>query len=377
MRGIDLRAGEVIEVRAGEVVPADARILWADAGEVDESLLTGESLPVVKHVDSTPGAPLAERACMLYEGTVLLTGTVLAVVTATGAATESGRAVALSPSRSRDVGLQAQLSRLTSSVLPMTVAGGLAVTGLGLLRGTGIRETVASGVSISVAAVPEGLPLIAGDLAAMLRAGRAVVSANQDRINDPAKGQQGLDGAGFLAQSVAQFTQATGKNPASIDLGSRDGRLLRMEMDAIVEVIDANQPTFKAPGPTFKGFIPAVFSRLVSESFNRRAGAEAEMKVTAPPSLVRNRKSRPDAWELSAITAHFEQPGWPKGDAFSAVIEQPGARPLFRIAVPEYYVASCLSCHGTPKGATDLTGYPMEGASLGDLGGVISIKLAR
>jgi len=157
----ELHLGEIIEVRTGEVIPADARILRVDALEVDESSLTGESLPVAKAVDATPGAPLAERTCMLYEGTVVLTGTAVAVVTATGAATESGRAVALSPSRSRDVGLQAQLSRLTSSVLPLTVAGGIAVTGLGLLRGSALREAVASGVAISVAAVPEGLPLIA------------------------------------------------------------------------------------------------------------------------------------------------------------------------------------------------------------------------
>ena len=161
VRGTDLRLGEVIEVRAGEVVPADARIVLAGSAEVDESSLTGESLPVVKQVDATPGAPLAERACMLYEGTVLLTGTVVAVVTATGTTTESGRALALSPSRSREVGLQTQLSRLTSAVLPLTVAGGIAVTGLGLLRGAAVREAVASGVAISVAAVPEGLPLIA------------------------------------------------------------------------------------------------------------------------------------------------------------------------------------------------------------------------
>jgi hypothetical protein len=211
----------------------------------------------------------------------------------------------------------------------------------------------------------------------MLRAGRTVVSANQDRINDPAKGQAGLDGPGFLAQVVTQFRQTTGTDPDSIDPTSRDGRLLHMEMDAIVEVIDANQATFHAPGPTFKGFIPAVFSRLVSEAFSRRAGGEAEMKVTAPPDLVRNRKARPDAWELQVITTHFEASDWPKGQPFSAVLDQPDGHPLFRIAVPEYYAASCLNCHGAPKGKVDLTGYPMEGAALGDLGGVISIKLAH
>jgi hypothetical protein len=232
-------------------------------------------------------------------------------------------------------------------------------------------------LAASIAGASEEDVEISDDLAGMLRAGRAVVSANQDRINDPAKGQEGLDGPGFLAQTIEQFRKATGKDPAAMDLSSRGGRLVHMEMDAIVEVIDANQATFKAPGPTFKGFIPAVFSRLVSEAFSRRAGGEAEMKVTAPPNLVRNRKSRPDAWELDAITTHFEAPGWPKGQPFAAVVDQPGGHPVFRIAVPEYYVASCLTCHGLPKGSMDITGYPMEGAALGDLGGVISIKLAH
>jgi len=159
--GHDLVAGDIIEVRAGEVVPADARLLTVDAVEVDESALTGESLPVRKSVAATPGAPLAERTCMLYEGTVVLTGVAAAVVTATGAATESGRALLSGPSSSQNVGLHAQLSRLTGSVLPLTMAGGLAVTGLGLLRGVAVRDAVASGVAIAVAAVPEGLPLIA------------------------------------------------------------------------------------------------------------------------------------------------------------------------------------------------------------------------
>lgn len=157
----ELRIGEVIEVRPGQSVPADGRILYADGVEVDESSLTGESVPVPKQEAATPGAPLAERSCMLYEGTVVLAGRVVAVVTATGAATEAGRAIAAGPAARHDVGLPAQLARLTGSVLPLTVAGGLAVVGLGLARGAGLRQAVASGLAISVAAVPEGLPLIA------------------------------------------------------------------------------------------------------------------------------------------------------------------------------------------------------------------------
>jgi len=240
-----------------------------------------------------------------------------------------------------------------------------------------VALTIGLCLTATVASAADEDTEISGDLAGMLRAGRTVVSANQDRINDPAKGQEGLDGPGFLAQVIEQFRRSTGKDPAAMDPAGRGGRLVHMEMEAIVEVIDANQPTFKAPGPTFKGFIPAVFARLVSEAFSRHAGGEAEMKVTAPPDLVRNRKSLPDAWELAAITTHFESPGWPKGQPFSSVVDQPSGHAVFRIAVPEYYAESCLACHGSPKGAVDRTGYPMEGAALGDLGGVISIKLAH
>jgi H+-transporting ATPase len=157
----DLRVGDVIEVRTGDVVPADARILLADGVEIDESALTGESLPVSKDADPHPGALLAERSCMLYEGTAVLTGTAIAVVTAIGAATQAGRAAALSPAPPRDVGLQAQLGELTSRVLPVTAISGGLVTLTALLRRGGLRQAVSSGVSIAVAAVPEGLPLVA------------------------------------------------------------------------------------------------------------------------------------------------------------------------------------------------------------------------
>jgi Ca2+-transporting ATPase len=67
-----LRPGDIIEVHADEVVPADARLIEATNIEVDESSLTGESLPVPKQTDPTPGTPLAERACMLYAGSTLV-----------------------------------------------------------------------------------------------------------------------------------------------------------------------------------------------------------------------------------------------------------------------------------------------------------------
>ncbi|MEE6175610.1 cation-translocating P-type ATPase [Mycobacterium sp. 050134] len=157
-----LEPGDIIEVRTHEVVPADARILHEVDVEVDESTLTGESLSVDKQVEATPGADLAERRCMVYSGTTLVAGTALAVVTAVGGDTQERRAAELvSADSSSDIGLQHQLSQLTNRAFPVSMTGGGLVGALGLLRGSTLRQAVASGIAIAVAAVPEGMPLVA------------------------------------------------------------------------------------------------------------------------------------------------------------------------------------------------------------------------
>ncbi|OBF07130.1 haloacid dehalogenase [Mycobacterium sp. ACS4054] len=157
-----LQPGDVIEVRTHEVVPADARIIEEVDVEVDESTLTGESLSVEKQVEPTPGAALAERRCMLYAGTTVVAGTAVAVVTAVGADTQERRAAELvSGDLSSDVGLQHQLSQLTNRAFPVSMTGGALVSVLGLVRGSVLRQAVASGIAIAVAAVPEGMPLVA------------------------------------------------------------------------------------------------------------------------------------------------------------------------------------------------------------------------
>ncbi len=130
---------------------------------------------------------------------------------------------------------------------------------------------VAVVLAAGVAAPADDDALIAKSLAEMLRAGRTVISSNQSRINDPALGDKGLGGQAVLQQAMKIYQTSTGTDPASIDPASRHGKLLRAEMDAIVAVMDANQVTINAPGTAFKGFIPAVFGRLVSEEFEKHA----------------------------------------------------------------------------------------------------------
>jgi len=232
--------------------------------------------------------------------------------------------------------------------------------------------TAAAAVAASPPADEDAV--ITQSLAEMLRDARTVISNNQDLINNPELGDKHLSGQVVLEQAVKGYAKATGKDPTKIDPNSRQGRLLRAMMASIVAVTDDNQATINENGTGFKGFIPAVFARLVSEDFNQLAKGEAEVKVTAPPELVRNRKARPDAWEADIIKTKLLGADWPKGQSYSAVVETNG-RPAFRVTVPEYYAPSCLVCHGSPKGEMDLTGYPKEGGKTGDLGAVISITL--
>ncbi|MFC7010572.1 HAD-IC family P-type ATPase [Streptomyces viridiviolaceus] len=178
-----LHPGNIIELKTDDVVPADARLLWEDGLEVDESALTGESLPVDKSVDPAPHAPVAERYCMVFEGTTVVAGRAQAVVVDIGDHTEAARAVSLAARTPAAAGVQARLQELTRKALPLTLAGGAAVTGLSLLRGAPIRQAVSGGVSVAVAAVPEGLPLVAtvAQLAAARRLSRRGVLVRTPR----------------------------------------------------------------------------------------------------------------------------------------------------------------------------------------------------
>ncbi|HEX9066307.1 MAG TPA: cation-translocating P-type ATPase, partial [Streptosporangiaceae bacterium] len=153
--------GDVIMVQAGDAVPADCRILTARGLEVDEASLTGESQLVAKAAAATGAANLAERRSMVYAGTTVAAGEASAVVVAVGPATELGRSSQAGQHGKRPGGVQARLRELTRQTVPITLGAGAALIGSGLLRGTPLRDTLGTGVSLAVAAVPEGLPIVA------------------------------------------------------------------------------------------------------------------------------------------------------------------------------------------------------------------------
>lgn len=260
----------------------------------------------------------------------------------------------------------------------LLAAGAVAASLLGaalVARGAAADATVAAALP-AVPALPDNpaaaseAAAVARALASRLAAARAVVSAHQDLINDPARGDKGFT-ATLVLTLTAERLKAQG---AAAGAGERAARLLSLLDRAIGDVVDQSQATINVEGVGFKGFIPAVFARLVTTRFNGLAEGEAQLRVTAPIALVRNRASRPDAWESEMIATYLSSPAWTRGTAIEAAAVADD-RPAFRLLIPEYYGASCLSCHGKPAGEIDRTGYPKEGASEGDLGGVISVTL--
>ena len=211
-------------------------------------------------------------------------------------------------------------------------------------------------------------------LAAVLRAGRSVISNSQSLINDPEITDKGLTGEVFYERIIETYLEKNGLHPLDGDLTERELQLTETQLRAMVEVIDENQGIINAEGLAFKGFIPAVFARLANEKFGEEMAAQAAVKVTAPKELVRNRKARPDKWENQVISENFQDADWPAGEAFFEATTVDG-KDAFRMLIPEYYSESCLACHGSPAGETDVTGFPKEGGQLGELAGAISITL--
>ena len=130
--------------------------------ELDESPLTGESLSVAKRSQPPDRheAPLAERATMLYAGSTVARGRAAMVVTATAQETELGRIAELAKRPERATPLQRRLDRFAAVLLRGALALCLALALLAWTHGTGLADSVLIGVSLAVAAVPEGLPAV-------------------------------------------------------------------------------------------------------------------------------------------------------------------------------------------------------------------------
>ena len=155
----DVVPGDLVVLREGDRVPADARLVAAERLELDESALTGESLPVTKDPKAVAaGTPLAERTSMTFAGAAVTRGRGRALVVATGADSEVGQVASLTAAaKPPPTPLQRRLGRLSGAMVGIGIAITL-LLGAGMLaRDASFEEAFLVGVAVAVAAVPEGL----------------------------------------------------------------------------------------------------------------------------------------------------------------------------------------------------------------------------
>jgi len=153
--------GDVVEVRLGDVVPADVRLLTATGLECDESVLTGESLPVDKNPDPVPaGTPLAELTGCALMGTVVHAGSGRGVVVTTGPRTEFGKIAAGLDTRPLDTAFQVGLRKF--SMLLVYVAGALttSIFVMNVVLHKPIIDALLFSLAIAVGITPQLLPAV-------------------------------------------------------------------------------------------------------------------------------------------------------------------------------------------------------------------------
>ncbi len=162
----ELVPGDLIQVEAGDRIPADSRLAYATSLQTQEASLTGESTPVGKSAEPIPqtDVPLGDRHNMLFMSTVAVSGKGRALVTATGTQTELGKIAAMihreAQAEQEETPLQRRLEQLGHTLLWLSLVIVGVVFLLGTLRGVPLVMMFLTAVSLAVAAIPEGLPAV-------------------------------------------------------------------------------------------------------------------------------------------------------------------------------------------------------------------------
>lgn len=210
--------------------------------------------------------------------------------------------------------------------------------------------------------------LTARYLTILLNVGRLVVERHQPLINDPEQGDKGFTPEAFERAVVAEFLHQTGLDlrhlPPSLPALARE--LLPVLLESGKEVVADAQLVINQRGIGYKNFIPATFGSQTARKFSSRSHVMLKQTTLNP----RNPKNAPDAYEERILRQLALQTA-----SRGPVAEWVDGGTTLRMMTPIYYSEDCLTCHGSPAGILDISGYPREGAREGDLAGAISVQI--
>jgi P-type Ca2+ transporter type 2C len=234
----DLVPGDVVSLDAGDVVPADGRLLRTATLEIAESALTGESLPVSKGTAVVEAAdtPLGDRTDMVYMNTNVTRGAGEFVVTATGMATEVGHISGmLQAGKAAKTPLTRQLDRLTQQILWIAVVALVVSMAINLARGNTFTAVFNAAVAFSISAIPTGLPAVVTTILSW--------------------GTQGLARAGAIMKQL-RSTETLGSTSAINS--DKTGTLTLNQMTAVRMAVVGRRYTVEGTGYSPHGHITRV-----------------------------------------------------------------------------------------------------------------------
>jgi hypothetical protein len=202
----------------------------------------------------------------------------------------------------------------------------------------------------------------------LLSAGRVVVERNQSLIDDPGKGDKGFTPAVFEHQLIDEFRLRTGidmnhMNDVNIPPSAKE--LLHALVESSKSVVADAQGVINRKGVGYKNFVPASFGSQAAARFS----SQSHVKLKQTSLNPRNPNNAPDDYEQAVLQRLLIQPSQ------SVTINQVTEEGTLRVLTPIYYTKDCLTCHGSPAGQMDISGYPKEGAEEGDLAGAISVSV--
>lgn len=157
----ELVPGDIVRLAQGDRVPGDSRVMFVNDFQVDEAVLTGESLPVSKSKDKSPeSATLSDQESMIFAGTLVTQGVCTAIVCRTSSGTELGKIASLI-ANSENEKTPLQKAIINFSIYSSVALGILTIVvfGMGILAGYSGLEMFLTSVAIAVSAIPEGLPI--------------------------------------------------------------------------------------------------------------------------------------------------------------------------------------------------------------------------
>jgi type II secretory pathway predicted ATPase ExeA len=211
-------------------------------------------------------------------------------------------------------------------------------------------------------------------LAVLLDSGRVVVGRAQTTINNPRLEDKGFSSSvfeGLLRKEFQTRTRHDLHNLAAAHMPESAKPLLLRLSFFMQRAVHEVQADINKKGIGFKGFIPATFGTQVAERFSKDTGLKLR-QIGPPGTEPRNPNNKPDDEEellLAAVRKNHPRVG-------DHIVEQQLSEGSgVRVMLPLFYNRQCLSCHGSPKGEVDISGYEKEGFKEGDLGGAISIVL--